>query len=378
MSPSPSLQELLAAIDGIADELEALARPAEAARRAPDELAALVKAARIPMAKVPREVGGYELSPAEQIDLFARLAWLNPTASWLAFNQCGVAGVFAATLPDDGVAEVFAEDAPVAAAVSAPTGKSEKVDGGYRVSGRWAYASGVHVAQWVGLFTLADDPPGPRLVALRRDQVELQDDWHVAALQGTGSVDVIVDGAFVPEHLTAVPFMQLRGGPQYTRLGIKGYVAGENFGFSLGVAQRLVHEIAALSTTKKRYTNVATVSERGAFRHALAQADCALRASRAYLMSELDGAMATVTSSGALLPAEDMSRLEAASAWATEQAIQTAVKLFPYAGAGALHLSNPIQRALRDLIGSGQHIVVSNEGIDAWGETLVRIAGRPG
>ena len=376
MAPSPSLQELLAAIDGIADELEALAQPAETARRAPDALAALFKKVRIPMAKVPREVGGYELSPAEQIDFFARLAWLNPTASWLAFNQTGAAGVLAATLPDAGVAEVFAADAPLAAAVSAPTGKSEKVGGGYRVTGRWAYASGVHLAEWIGLFTLADDPPGPRLAALRRDQVTLEDDWHVAALQDTGSVDVIVDGALVPAHLTAVPFVQRRGGAQYSLLGHKGYVAGENFGFSLGVAQRLVHEVGALSTTKKRYTDATTVSKRGAFRHALAQADCTLRACRAYLMSELDQAMAVVTDSGEMLPPDDMARLEAASAWATEQAVQAAVKLFPYAGAGALHLSSPIQRALRDLIGSGQHIVVTNESIDSWGDALVRAASR--
>ncbi|MGE4652582.1 MAG: hypothetical protein AAEJ53_16975, partial [Myxococcota bacterium] len=206
--PSPALLELMAALEEVAPELEASAREAEVQRRAPDALGLLMKRARLSMAKVPREVGGYELHPAEQVDYFARIAYLNPTAGWLAFNQNGSAGILGATLPQAGLDRVFAEDSPLTAAVSAPTGRSQKVDAGYRVSGRWAYASGVHVADWLVLATLCDEPPGPRFVVVSRDQVELHDDWHVAALQGTGSVDVELKDVFVPEELSASPFLQ--------------------------------------------------------------------------------------------------------------------------------------------------------------------------
>jgi len=373
--PSPALLELMAALEEVAPELEASAREAEVQRRAPDALGLLMKRARLSMAKVPREVGGYELHPAEQVDYFARIAYLNPTAGWLAFNQNGSAGILGATLPQAGLDRVFAEDSPLTAAVSAPTGRSQKVDAGYRVSGRWAYASGVHVADWLVLATLCDEPPGPRFVVVSRDQVELHDDWHVAALQGTGSVDVELKDVFVPAELSASPFVQLRGGAQYLKLGYRGYVGGENVGFSLGVAQRMLDEVAKLARGKKRVLDPNTVGERGAFQQELGRTDATLRAARAYVMSELERAMRIAEGSDEALGPEDLARLGAAVGWATEAICRAATKLFPYAGAGALHLSNPIQRAFRDLLGSGQHVVATNETLDQWGQALLEASG---
>ncbi len=61
----------------------------------------------------------------------------------------------------------------------------------------------------------------------------------------------------------------------------------------------------------------------------------------------------------------------AAIGFATESICQAAARLFPYAGAGALHLSNPIQRCFRDVLGSGQHIVATNETLEHWGKALM-------
>lgn len=367
-------RELYEALEKVAPELEALAREAEIQRKPPEALAALLKQARLSMAKVPRAAGGYEMAPSEQVDYFARLAYLNPTAGWISFNQNGAAGLAAATLSEAGLEQIFAEDSPLFAAVSAPTGRSTADEGGYRVSGRWAYASGVHVADWVLLITLCDAPAGPRAVIVPRDVVELEDNWHVAALQGTGSVDVILDDVFVPEELTIDPFVQRRGGAQYLKLGLRGYVSGENVGFSLGVAQRMVEEITRLAATKKRALDPHPVGDRGAFQMELGRTDGTLRAARAYAMTELDRAMAIAEGTDAPLEPDEAARLGASVAWATEAICQAATRLFPYAGAGALHLDSPIQRSFRDLIGSGQHIVATNENLDLWGQTLVAAA----
>ncbi len=371
MPESTSAPELFEALDKIAPDLEALAREAEILRRAPDALAVLVKKARLPMAKVPRVVGGYEISPAEQVDYFARIAYLNPTAGWLAFVQNGVGGMVGATLPEAGLAQVFAEDSPLFAGVSAPSGKSRAVDGGFRVSGRWAYGSGVHIADWVLLATVCDEPSGARYVLLPRDQVELHDDWHVTALQGTGSVDISVDDVFVPQELTADPTVQQRGGAQYVKLGYRGYISGEHIGFSLGVAQRLTDEITQLARKKKRLLDSNTIGDRGAFQMELGRTDTTLRATRAYAKSELDRAIKLAERSDEPLDAFNLARMSAAIGWAQESVSQAAMRLFPYAGAGALHLDSPIQRSFRELIGSGQHIVVSNETLDLWGHALL-------
>lgn len=371
---SDVLEVLFANIDAVADELEALARPAELERRAPDALGELMKRAEIPMAKVPRAIGGYEIKPEEQVDYFARLSYHNPTAGWLAFNQNGVAGMLGATLPDAGVERVFGAGPPLTAAVSAPTGKSTKVDGGYRVSGKWAYASGAHVADFYGLATFCDDPAGPRMVVLTQEQVQIEDNWHVAALQGTGSVDIVVDDVFVEDDLTTSPLLQLRGGKQYTGFPYKVYVAGENYGFSLGVAKRLVDEVARLAKSKKRLMDPTTIGERGAFQNDLARAHATMDAASALMRECLREAYDEVETSQALLSAETTMRVEANMAWATETLVKVGTMLFPYAGAGSLHLDSPIQRAFRDLVGSGQHYVASNEALDVWGQYLVRNA----
>lgn len=371
MPHAESIRELYEHLEKVAPDLEAMARQAEIDRRPSAELASLMKRARIPMSKVPRDAGGFEITPAEQVDYFARLAYLNPTAGWVAFNQSGAAGVAGAILPEAGLERVFAQDAPLFAAVSAPTGHCRKVEGGYRVTGRWGYASGIDIAEWVAALTLSDEPPGPRFVILERHQVQTQDNWHVAALKGTGSLDIVIEDEFVPDCLTASPFEQKRGGNQYFKLGLRSYVAGENLGFSLGVAQRFVHEITALARTKKRVLDPQTVGERGAFQQELGRTDAILRASRAYMMSELDWAFERAESTGEALSAVDQARVSAALAQTTEALIQAATRLFPYAGAGALHLDHPIQRTYRDLIGSGQHLVASNENLDAWGRALL-------
>ena len=87
--------------------------------------------------------------------------------------------------------------------------------------------------------------------------------------------------------------------------------------------------------------------------------------------SELERAMELAESCDGPIPDRDRVRVEGALAQATESVVQAAVRLFPYAGASALHLSNPIQRALRDLIGSGQHYVTSNQQVEDWGKLLI-------
>jgi hypothetical protein len=88
-------------------------------------------------------------------------------------------------------------------------------------------------------------------------------------------------------------------------------------------------------------------------------------------MDELDQALRVAEETGEPLPPHQQARLEAAVSWVTESAIQAGTRLFAYAGAGALHLSSPIQRAFRDLVGSGQHLVATNETIDVWGRSLM-------
>lgn len=364
--------EILAAIDARAEDFEAEARACEGERRPTAALAALMRETRIPMAKVPAAVGGCEITPAEQVDFFSKLAYLNPTAAWVGFNFSGVAGVLGTVLPDEGVEALWGDGGcPLIAAVSKPGGPAKKVEGGWEVSGRWQYASGVTCADYAFLACFSDQPEGIRGVLVPTSDLEQIDDWHVAALKGTGSIDVAIDGLFVPDHLTGSPFVQLRGGPMYLKLGYRGYVGGENVGFTLGVARRCVDEVTKLCREKRRVLDPNPIGERGAFQNAIGRADMMLRASRALARSELDVALALAEEAQTTIPPEAMARVDASIAEATDLAIQACHLVFPFAGAGGLHDSSPIQRAYRDAIGSGQHLVATNETFDAWGRTLL-------
>ncbi len=109
----------------------------------------------------------------------------------------------------------------------------------------------------------------------------------------------------------------------------------------------------------------------------LGRTDAAIRAARSYMKSEYERVFEIAESSDGPIDDFEATRLGAAIAWATESVCQAAVRLLPYAGAGAMHLESPIQRTFRDLIGSGQHVIATNESLDQWGRALMTAARKP-
>ena len=89
----------------------------------------------------------------------------------------------------------------------APTGRAERVPCGFRLNGRWSFSSGCDHCTWVNLGAISgtvetdgQELPDFRSFLLPRKDYQIDDNWRVAGLAGTGSKDIIVDGAFVPEH----------------------------------------------------------------------------------------------------------------------------------------------------------------------------------
>ena len=155
----------------------------------------------------PARWGGGEVALIDFVDATLELSRVSPAAGWVA----GVIGVHPwqlALFEDAAQRELWSEDAATMHSSSYnPTGKAEKVAGGYKVSGRWSFSSGCDHCSGVMLGAIC----GSREVAgkpvrdfrsflLRRDQYQIDDNWHVAGLQGTGSKDIVVTEAFVPEY----------------------------------------------------------------------------------------------------------------------------------------------------------------------------------
>jgi 3-hydroxy-9,10-secoandrosta-1,3,5(10)-triene-9,17-dione monooxygenase len=211
---------LLTAIAERADDLAAAAQEADDLRRLPEESWKLLLDTGVLRALQPARFGGGEVPLVEFLDAVVELSRVSPSAGWVA----GVIGVHPwqlALFPDEAQQEMWGED-PTRLHSSSynPTGRAVRVDGGYEVSGRWSFSSGCDhcVAANLGAIvkpaegsgdgsaaSVASAASGPALPEYRsfllyRDEYEIEDNWHVAGLRGTGSKDIVVEATFVPEH----------------------------------------------------------------------------------------------------------------------------------------------------------------------------------
>lgn len=369
-----SIDTIVTEIANVSDPLDRLAAVAERERTAPPELVDIMRALRVPMIKAPVEVGGDHLHLVDQLTFFAALSYWNPTAAWTGFNHAGACGIAGARLDDRGVDALFAGGAtPFMAAVSAPSGTFKRVDGGIVMNGRWRYASGVPHSDWALLTAIGENPgDGVRIGIVPSSQFTVDGEWSVIALQGTGSIDVIVEDRFVPEHLTFGPESPIRrGGPMFA-LGYQAYVAPENLGFTLGVCQRFVDEIASYALGKARGFD-GRLADRGAFTYELGRAQLRVEAARGYARDEFRAVDRSLLA-GDVPDHAVNGRLAGVIALATDMAVEAVTHLFHFAGAGALFESSVLQRCFRDAVGSHQHLMASNVAYDRRGEQLLAVS----
>jgi 3-hydroxy-9,10-secoandrosta-1,3,5(10)-triene-9,17-dione monooxygenase len=204
--------EIMRRVADLSSPLAANALACDRARRVvPESMRAMVAAGmfRIPQ---PARVGGYELTLRTLADAVTTLSEACPSSGWVlmvmgAHHWC--MGSFPEAAQDD----VFGggHDGLVAGTLSWQ-GTAKAVDGGYQVDGRWQFASGVDYARWVMVGCANPETRGPGVhVVIPRDEIEVDDTWHVMGLKGTGSKDLVAHDIFVPAH-HAIETRMLFGG----------------------------------------------------------------------------------------------------------------------------------------------------------------------
>ncbi len=205
-APSAAHEDWVARARALVPALQERWSRADELRRVPDETIADFREAGFFRMLQPARWGGFEVDPKTFFDVQMTIARGCPSSAWVL----GVIGVHAwqlALFEEAAQKDVWAEDSSTLISSSyAPTGKIEKVDGGYKVSGRWSFSSGCDHARWafLGGFAPVPDgsPPDMRTFLLPRSDYRIDDNWHVVGLKATGSKDIVVEGAFVPEHRT--------------------------------------------------------------------------------------------------------------------------------------------------------------------------------
>ena len=203
------------AAQALAPALEARASEAEELRRLPESSFCELEQSGFLSLLTPTSVGGSGAGLATVAQATRELAHGCPATAWTA-SFFAIHSWILAHFPAAACEEAFAggSHCPVPAAL-APTGGLEKVDGGYKLSGRWSYATGVMHSDWAIVTGILDRDGRiePRFCLLPQSDVTVVDVWHMAGMQATGSNDIVVDDVFVPEHRTIATFDLATGIP---------------------------------------------------------------------------------------------------------------------------------------------------------------------
>jgi len=346
------VRELLPGLRERASECEELRRIPDATVKEFDE-AGLMRAVQ------PARWGGYELSPMALYEGAAVVASACPSSAWF-LSVVGVHNWQLALFPDAAQEDVWAEDTGVRISSSyAPTGRVEVVDEGFRLSGRWSFSSGCDHCDWVflgGLVRREGQPGEMRTFLVPRSDYAIDDTWFVAGLSGTGSKDIVVEDAFVPEHRTHSlvdaynldsPGQATNSGPLY-RLPFGCVFA---FGISapaIGAAEGAFDAYRANMREKRITGGALKLADDPFAQRRLSDAAGEIGAAR----SELEGtfeALCRLAEAGEPIPLELRTRARFNSANIVKRCVRAVDTLFEASGGRAIFLDSPMQRFFRDI-----------------------------
>jgi alkylation response protein AidB-like acyl-CoA dehydrogenase len=342
----------------------------EADRRVVEENIEAIKDAGLFRITVPKRFGGYEVPIWTKMEVSAALAEACGSTAWVTAltNVCNwYVGIMSDQLQQD----VFGADPDArVAGVLAPSPDIEKVDGGYIVSGRWAWSSGSLHASWAlgGVIQLGPDgaPVDIGTVVMPMSELTIEDTWYVAGMKGTGSNTVVADRVFVPEHrymsmpaAIAGHYPTSHSDEALYRSAFIPVLALILVGPLLGLG-RAALKIAIEKAPKRavNYTRLATQRDSTAFQLKLSEAamtldDAVLHAKRAA------GDIDSWAAKGELMPYETRARVRADTGW-TSKRVREAISLILDAhGASGFADSSPMQRIWRDANTAGRHAVVN-------------------
>jgi alkylation response protein AidB-like acyl-CoA dehydrogenase len=265
--------------------------------------------------------------------------------------------------------DVWGEDRNALTAASfMPTGKVEGAQGGYRLSGKWGFCSGCDNAQWVvlmGIAGMSGSPPHPdfKLFLLPMSDCEIEDNWHVVGLRGTGSKNVIVRGAFVPEH-RALDFIELREGftpgakvntgPLYSLQAMSNFalcLAAPSVGIAWGAYDRFVAHARGRGVRGGRLP----MAELPTIQMRVAEAAAMIDSAELLLLRDARVAYETARE-GRKLDMKGRALNRRNHAYAATLACQATEKLLRACGGMGLLNGDEVQQCYRDVLASSSHI----------------------
>jgi alkylation response protein AidB-like acyl-CoA dehydrogenase len=373
--PLERAQALVPVVAASADEIEQ-------GRRLPPGLVTALHEAGLFRLLLPHVLGGAELDPATFVKITETIARVDASTAWVICQTCGCSMV-AAYLPPDGAREIFGGTPGGVLAWGPPTSsRAVAVDGGYRLSGTFNFASGGRHATWLGgqaPIVEADGTPRRRSGATERRtllvpaaKVTLHDVWHVLGLRGTGSDSFTVDDVFVPHRHTVArddPAERRYQAPLYCFPQGSLYASGFA-GVAMGLARSLLDDLLTLARDKTPRGYSHTLRESPVTQSQVAQAEARLAAARVFLLSSLETIWSDVGRAGAL-DLDQRITIRLAASHAIQQSCAVADIAYHAAGGTAIFSTSAFERRFRDIHTVSQQLQGRDDHFENVGKHLL-------
>ena len=365
----------------VAAEIRNKSAQAEAERRLPNDLLKDLMDAGLFSIYTPREFGGLDLPLPEALQVVEEVSRHDGSTGWTV--ALGLANsIFTSVLSDSAAAKVLG-NGPVLIAGSPAFGvRAQPVDGGFRLTGRWAYNSGAPNADWIAAaFPIFDGdkprigPGGPEMVFafLPPSDVQIVDTWHVTGLRASGTQDLFVENVFVPQEMTGG--FSLPAGPH----PVRDYILTRAPFFSLlgvvqsppvclGIARRAIEEFKQIAQNKQSAFGP-RLGEQVQAHEGLARAEALVRSARSYFFENVAMIWDAATKAREL-SAEERASARIASLTAAENCLAAVDLLYRLAGTTAIFQSSPLERCWRDVHTAAEHMQVQNVRWETAGRVL--------
>ncbi|WIV57262.1 acyl-CoA dehydrogenase family protein [Amycolatopsis nalaikhensis] len=375
--PPGTAADILARARALAPVLRDRAEEIERARRLPADVVELLRDTGVFRMGFSRDRGGPELTSAEQTEVIEALAYGDAGAGWCAMIGSDT-GLYASFLDPAVAEEMFPSLDMATAGLLFPNGRAEIVPGGYRLTGRWQFGSGVTHADWVvsGAFLYRDGKPEPGadgsphdsiLLMVPKADVEVLDTWHTTGLAGSGSCDYTITDVFVPAAHT-LTFAEVRGGsgplaqPEVHMRNMPGV--------ALGVARAALDHATDAAVAAGREDDYRTQTT-------IAECEGDFAATREGVYGALRRQHEVLSAGGTLddLTARERAALPLSRRHAFRTARSIVTRLYDLVQTTAIYRPSPLDRWLRDTTTMCQHIVAQDRILQTAGAHL--LGGRP-
>jgi indole-3-acetate monooxygenase len=357
-------QAVISRAEAVQPAVAAAANEIEDKRRLPPALLDRLHEAKLFRLLLPRSANGIETDPVTFFNVIETVARTDASTAW-CLGQAGGCAMTAAYLEPSVAHEIFGKDPrAVLSWGPGPKARAIVVEGGYRVTGVYAFSSGCRHATWLGAHAPIFKPDGApllkpdgrqveRTLLVPASEVQWTDIWHVVGLRGTASDQFALTDHFVREdHTFSRDFTQpanerREDGPLYRMSAMTCYEVGFA-GVALGIARGALDSFIDTARTKVPRGAKSPIRDSAVVQTGLAQAEVAIRSARAFLLQEVAAIWKEICA-GSALTVDHRMAIRMGSTNAIHKAREAVDFAYNAAGATAIFENHPLERRFRDI-----------------------------